>query len=210
MHGLMHVTGDLAPFKAPGRFWKHAMHASQGSNSKLAMLCRLVRRQEETRAQRGQMKQLKGLMHGLVNVTGDPEKQQLDAIRNARQLAFLITDLQDSTAMASANAAAFRKVQDIHDTVSLCLSLLLTMLLLSEIFSSTQCPDSFNMRDFGATHNEIEDATLQYHYMTYSLAALVHQHTRLSSASGIHNHEQAPARLSALAAVVSSSGSGIS
>ncbi|DBA77690.1 TPA: hypothetical protein ACH3X2_008392 [Trebouxia sp. C0005] len=78
---------------------------------------RLVRRQEETRAQRGQMKQLKGLMHGLVNVTGDPEKQQLDAIRNARQLAFLITDLQDSTAMASANPVAFRKVQDIHDTL---------------------------------------------------------------------------------------------
>ena len=64
------------------------------------------------------MKQLKGLMHGLVNVTGDPQKQQLDAIRNARELAFLITDLQDSTAMAAANAAAFRKVQDIHDTVS--------------------------------------------------------------------------------------------
>ena len=82
------------------------------------MLCRLVRRQEETKAQRGQMKQLKGLMHGLVNVTGDPAKQQLDAIRNARELAFLITDLQDSTAMASANPVAFRKVQDIHDTVS--------------------------------------------------------------------------------------------
>ena len=81
-------------------------------------LRRLVRRQEETRAQRGQMKQLKGLMHGLVNVTGDPEKQQLELIRNARQLAFLITDLQDSTAMASANAVAFKKVQDIHDTVS--------------------------------------------------------------------------------------------
>lgn len=57
-------------------------------------------------------------MHGLVNVTGDPAKQQLDAIRNARELAFLITDLQDSTAMASANPVAFRKVQDIHDTVS--------------------------------------------------------------------------------------------
>lgn len=56
-------------------------------------------------------------MHGLVNVTGDPAKQQLDAIRNARELAFLITDLQDSTAMASANPVAFRKVQDIHDTV---------------------------------------------------------------------------------------------
>ena len=82
---------------------------------------RLVRRHEETKAQRGQMKQLKGLMHGLVNVTGDPEKQQLDAIRNAHQLAFLITDLQDSTAMASANPVAFRKVQDIHDTVSFLL-----------------------------------------------------------------------------------------
>ena len=88
------------------------------SQPMLCILCRLVRRQEETRAQRGQMKQLKGLMHGLVNVTGDPAKQQLDAIRNARELAFLITDLQDSTAMASANPVAFRKVQDIHDTVS--------------------------------------------------------------------------------------------
>ena len=85
----------------------------------LCVIRRLVRRQEESRAQRGQMKQLKGLMHGLVNVTGDPAKQQLDAIRNARELAFLITDLQDSTAMASANPAAFRKVQDIHDTVGL-------------------------------------------------------------------------------------------
>ena len=103
----------------------------------LCMLCRLVRRQEETRAQRGQMKQLKGLMHGLVNVTGDPEKQQLDAIRNARQLAFLITDLQDSTAMASANAAAFRKVQDIHDTVSWLFTVLviLTCLLYLPTYS---------------------------------------------------------------------------
>lgn len=84
----------------------------------LCMLCRLVRRHEETKAQRGQMKQLKGLMHGLVNITGDPAKHQLDAIRNARELAFLITDLQDSTAMASVNPVAFRKVQDIHDTVS--------------------------------------------------------------------------------------------
>ena len=43
-------------------------------------LHRLVRWQEEIRAQRGQVKQLKGLMHSLANGTGDPKKQQLELI----------------------------------------------------------------------------------------------------------------------------------
>lgn len=102
---------------------------------------RLVRRQEETRAQLGQMKQLKGLMYGLVNVTGDPQKQQLDAIRNARELAFLITDLQDSTAMAAANPAAFRKVQDIHDTVGvLSLHVDAALVLACSVSPTLLCP----------------------------------------------------------------------
>lgn len=63
------------------------------------------------------MKQLKTLMFGLVNSSGDPALQQMDAIRNSRELCFVITDLESSTAQASADANAFLQIQDIHDTV---------------------------------------------------------------------------------------------
>ena len=64
------------------------------------------------------MKMLKGTMFGLADYAGDPTKKHLDEIRNARELAFVITDLEGSTALAAANPKAFRHIQDIHDAVS--------------------------------------------------------------------------------------------
>lgn len=63
------------------------------------------------------MKLLKGTMFGLADYAGDPTKKHLDEIRNARELAFLITDLEGSTALAAADAKAFRHIQEIHDAV---------------------------------------------------------------------------------------------
>ncbi len=63
------------------------------------------------------MKELKGLMYGLVSSGGDPLQKRMDEIRNSRQLCFVMTDLEASTAQASADADAFLQVQDIHDTV---------------------------------------------------------------------------------------------
>ena len=61
-------------------------------------------------------KVLKSLMYGLVTGNGDA-KSPGEQLRDARNLAFVITDLQSSTAQAAANASAFLKVQEIHDTV---------------------------------------------------------------------------------------------
>ena len=63
------------------------------------------------------MKELKSLMYGLVSSSGDPLQKRMDEIRNARQLCFVMTDLEASTAQASADPDAFLQVQDIHDTV---------------------------------------------------------------------------------------------
>ncbi|KAK9829405.1 hypothetical protein WJX72_005653 [[Myrmecia] bisecta] len=74
-------------------------------------------RQERKKEVRGQMKVLKSLMYGLVNTSGDPTKKQYDEIRNSKELAFVITDLENSTAQAAADPKAFLHIQDIHDTV---------------------------------------------------------------------------------------------
>ncbi|EIE20201.1 hypothetical protein COCSUDRAFT_67530 [Coccomyxa subellipsoidea C-169] len=72
----------------------------------------LQRRQARDRA-----KQLKSLMYGLMAHMGDGSKRAIDDLCNAREMAFVVTDLESSTAQASASAAAFAKVQEIHDTV---------------------------------------------------------------------------------------------
>ena len=74
-------------------------------------------RRSSRREQRRQMKELKALMYGLVASGGDPLQKRMDEIRNSRQLCFVMTDLEASTAQAAADPDAFLQVQDIHDTV---------------------------------------------------------------------------------------------
>lgn len=71
----------------------------------------------QSREARNQAKQLKSLMYGLMAQSGDGGSRALDDLCNSREMAFVITDLEGSTMQASANAAAFSKVQEIHDTV---------------------------------------------------------------------------------------------
>ncbi len=73
----------------------------------------------QSREARNQAKQLKSLMYGLMAQSGDAGSRAADDLCHAREMAFVITDLEGSTAQASANAAAFGKVQEIHDTVRL-------------------------------------------------------------------------------------------
>lgn len=56
-------------------------------------------------------------MYGLMAHMSDGSKRAIDDLCNAREMAFVVTDLESSTAQASASAAAFAKVQEIHDTV---------------------------------------------------------------------------------------------
>ncbi|CAL8470951.1 g10493 [Coccomyxa elongata] len=72
----------------------------------------LQRRQARERA-----KQLKNLMTGLMANMSDGSKRAIDDLCDAREMAFVVTDLESSTAQASASAAAFAKVQEIHDTL---------------------------------------------------------------------------------------------
>ena len=51
----------------------------------------------------------------------------LDDLSASREMAFVITDLEASTAMANADAAAFAKVQEIHDMVRALLALTLSI-----------------------------------------------------------------------------------
>ena len=87
-------------------------------------IIRFNARRSARREQRRQMKELKTLMYGLVASGGDPLQKRMDEIRNSRQLCFVMTDLEASTAQAAADPDAFLQVQDIHDTVrgqkSLC------------------------------------------------------------------------------------------
>lgn len=49
--------------------------------------------------------------------TGDAEKQQLDELKQLRELAFVITDLEASTAIAAAAPRHYDKVQEMHDSL---------------------------------------------------------------------------------------------
>ena len=63
------------------------------------------------------MRELKALMHGLVNSSGEPGHASAEEMRTCRQLCFVMTDLESSTTMASQNRIAFVTIQEIHDTV---------------------------------------------------------------------------------------------
>ena len=76
--------------------------------------CRADSQQTARRVARAQNKELKGLLTALVATAGGDGPERL---RNAREAAFVITDLESSTAQAAACPAAFRKLQDIHDSV---------------------------------------------------------------------------------------------
>ena len=79
--------------------------------------CRSKANRLQRRNARNQSEQLKSLMNDLMSHSGDSGKGAMDELCNAREMAFVITDLESSTAQASTSAAAFGKVQEIHDTV---------------------------------------------------------------------------------------------
>jgi hypothetical protein len=93
-------------------FARACLHGGAGLGSP-----RYRERQKQRRDHRNQMKQLKALMYGLVNTSGDPGDKQADAIRSLRELCFVITDLESSTAQAAADPEAFVTIQEIHDEV---------------------------------------------------------------------------------------------
>ena len=49
----------------------------------------------------------------------DPTLQKAEEIRTRRQLCFVMTDLEGSTAMASKNQNVFVNIQEVHDVVRL-------------------------------------------------------------------------------------------
>jgi hypothetical protein len=74
-------------------------------------------------------------MYGLMAQNHEGSSQAIDVLCNSREMAFVITDLEGSTVQASANAAAFGKVQEIHDSVRpLCQALFLPVHAVRFIF----------------------------------------------------------------------------
>ena len=66
---------------------------------------------------RSQNDQMKALMNGLMARKGDGGQQSMDQLVTAHELAFVMTDMEGSTSQASANPAAFEKIQQVHDMV---------------------------------------------------------------------------------------------
>lgn len=75
------------------------------------------RHQAARKLQRGQMKNFKYLMQSLVQQTGDAEQRQLEELKQLRELAFVITDLEASTAIAAAAPRQFEKVGPMRSCV---------------------------------------------------------------------------------------------
>lgn len=89
---------------------------SSAAGQERSWACRYRLKSAQRQQEREKTKVLKSLMYGLVNSPGDG-KPPADQLRNARNLAFVITDLQSSTAQAATSPHAFLKIQEIHDTV---------------------------------------------------------------------------------------------
>lgn len=75
------------------------------------------RHQAARKLRRGQMKNFKYLMQSLVQQVGDADRRQLDELKQLQELAFVITDLENSTAIASGAPRQFEKVQEMHDSL---------------------------------------------------------------------------------------------
>ncbi|KAL4419982.1 hypothetical protein ABPG75_007080 [Micractinium tetrahymenae] len=75
------------------------------------------RHQAARKRMRGQLKNFKYLMQNLVQQVGDAEQRQLEELKQLRELAFVITDLQDSTSIAASAPRHFEKVQEMHDSL---------------------------------------------------------------------------------------------
>lgn len=86
---------------------------------KSTRVSRTMAARRAAREARAQAKQLKAHLYGLMAQPGSAGggADPLDDLNAAREMAFVITDLEASTAMANADGAAFAKVQDIHDMV---------------------------------------------------------------------------------------------
>ncbi|KAK9786282.1 hypothetical protein WJX73_000303 [Symbiochloris irregularis] len=70
----------------------------------------------EKKHAREKAKQFKGLLSSL-NTSTAGAGGVADELNSARQLAFVVTDMESSTAMADANTHAFSRLQEIHDAV---------------------------------------------------------------------------------------------
>ena len=101
------------------------------------------------------MKELKALMYGLVASGGDPLQKRMDEIRNSRQLCFVMTDLEASTAQAAADPDAFLQVQDIHDTVRAPLGP-------RGQSSSGRCSDAINNKGTTAVHSSCRPGGVEH------------------------------------------------
>jgi len=80
-------------------------------------LCRYNTKLAQRKLEREKTRVLKSLMYSLVQTKNGDGLSPAEQLRNARNLAFVTTDLQSSTAQASASPHGFLKVQEIHDTV---------------------------------------------------------------------------------------------
>ena len=64
-----------------------------------------------------QNEQMKAMMSSLMTHKGEGAANSIDQLVHAHELAFVMTDMEGSTAQAAANPAAYAKIQQVHDMV---------------------------------------------------------------------------------------------
>ena len=79
--------------------------------------CRSNKSRMQRRKLRIQNEQMKTLMSSLMTDKGEGAAQSIDQLVYAHELAFVMTDMEGSTAQAAANPAAYAKIQQVHDMV---------------------------------------------------------------------------------------------
>ncbi len=64
-----------------------------------------------------QNEQMKAMMSSLMTHKCEGAANSIDQLVHAHELAFVMTDMEGSTAQAAANPAAYAKIQQVHDMV---------------------------------------------------------------------------------------------
>ena len=79
--------------------------------------CRSDKTRMRRKKVRIQNEQMKTMMSSLMTHKGEGAANSIDQLVHAQELAFVMTDMEGSTAQAAANPAAYAKIQQVHDMV---------------------------------------------------------------------------------------------
>ena len=119
--GLTTERGKGIPLGLPVG-WCHSELASvigpaESKRLSHVLPCRSDKTRMRRKKVRIQNEQMKAMMSSLMTHKGEGAANSIDQLVHAHELAFVMTDMEGSTAQAAANPAAYAKIQQVHDMV---------------------------------------------------------------------------------------------